>query len=81
MQGKIILENGVESIFFLTDEDVKTLGIEAAEVRERNANSTLSDYNIAKEMAYGVHKWAEHLRERQARKAETPAGGAAGESR
>lgn len=40
MRGKITLENGVESIFFLTDEDVKTLGIEAAEVRERNGTPT-----------------------------------------
>lgn len=81
MQGKITLENGVESMFLLTDEDVKALEIEAAEVRERNANSILSDYNIAKEMAYGVHKWAEHLREHQAGKADPPAAGTAGGSR
>lgn len=81
MRGKITLENGVESIFFLTDEDVETLELKAAEVRERSGNDILQDYNIANEMAYGAHKWAEQLRERQAKKAETPAGGAAGESK
>lgn len=82
MRGKITLENGVESIFFLTDEDVKVLELKAAEVRKRNAgNNILSNYNIANEMAYGARKWAEQLRERQAKKEETPAGGAAGESR
>lgn len=82
MRGKITLENGEESIFFLTDEDVEVLELKAAEIRERNAgNNILSNYNIASEMAYGAHKWAEQLRERQTKKAETPAGGAAGESR
>lgn len=82
MRGKITLENGEESIFFLTDEDVETLELKAAEVRKRNAgNNILSNYSIANEMVYGAHKWAKQLRERQAKKAETPAGGAAGESR
>lgn len=73
MMGKIILENGMEEVFLLSQEDVEVLEREAEEVRRLHNDP---GYSIASELVYGAFRnWIRCLREAQGAKDETPGAG------
>lgn len=64
MKVQIIVDDGSESVFYLTDDDVEVLKNAVATFKCTSSLKFKTDYNIATELSYGAHKWVEHLRGR-----------------
>lgn len=78
MRVQIIVDNGDRASFGLTQKEILVLNEEVKMVREYYAENEISgDYNIADELKWGIKKHLDKLLQ----KVETPAVGAAGESR
>lgn len=66
MTGKIVLENGLESGFDLSLDELRILDLEVAAVKRSAARENRqTDYNIADELKYGMlHGGFDELLER-----------------
>lgn len=70
MMGRIILENGKESVFFLTESDVEVLEQEAAETRVLDMKHSYTIADVLAERA--VKPCVDRLRRTQGRKEDSP---------
>lgn len=72
MMGRIIMGNGKESVFFLTESDVEVLEQEAAETRVLDVKHSYTIADVLAEDA--IKNWVNRLRIVQGRKEKTPGG-------